>query len=435
MKHNTKPSGIEWIGDIPDNWKMGRIKYCYDIILGKMLQPEQERPTDKEMDYMCSANITWKGIDLSVLKKMWFSPGEMKQYLLKKGDLLVTEGGDVAVSCFWNNEIEICGIQNAIHLIRENKEYSNKILYYWLYFLKHNGYIDLICNKATISHFTKEKFGDIPFCITPLMEQQAIASFLDAQCEKIDGIITAMEQQIEVLKQYKTSLITETVTKGLDKSVPMKDSGIEWIGKIPAKWKTGRIKYVYATILGKMLQPVQEHSTDKEMDYMCSVNVTWEGIDLSVLKQMWFSPSEIKQYSLKEGDLLVVEGGDIAIACIWKEEVKNCCIQNALHLVRKNRVSSNRFLYYWLYFLKHSGYIDLVCNKATIAHFTKEKFGQSPFCIFPVTEQNAIADFLDDKCGSVNKVISDKQKSIATMKSYKKSLIYEYVTGKKRVKT
>jgi type I restriction enzyme S subunit len=214
----------------------------------------------------------------------------------------------------------------------------------------------------------------------------------------------------------------------------MKDSGIDWIGKMPEHWEVGRIKYCYDIILGKMLQPFQEQNADREMSYMCSANITWDGIDLSVLKKMWFSPSEIKKYLLREGDLLVAEGGDVAIACIWNNEIDECCIQNALHIVRENGRYSTGFLYYWLYFLKHNGYVDLICNKATIAHFTKEKFGESPFCVIPLAEQQSIAAFLDEKCDKIADIITTKRQSIETMKAYKKSLIYEYVTGKRRVK-
>jgi type I restriction enzyme S subunit len=432
-----KPSGIEWIGDIPDNWETSKIKYVSKLNGRIGWQGLTSDEYTEEGPYLITGvdfvngGIDWKNV-VHVTIERWREAADIQ---IQNGDLLITKDGTVGKVAIVSRLDDKASLNSGVLLIKTRQEYSKKYLFwilqsdvFWTWFnLKNAG-------NSTIIHLYQNDFIEFKYIIPPYPEQQAIVSFLDARCKKIDGIITAMEQQIGVLKQYKTSLITETVTKGLDKSVPMKDSGIEWIGKIPAHWKTGRIKYAYITILGKMLQPVQEHSTDKEMDYMCSANVTWEGIDLSVLKQMWFSPSEIKQYLLKEGDLLVAEGGDVAVSCIWKEEVKNCCIQNALHLIRKNDANSNRFLYYWLYFLKHSGYVDLVCNKATIAHFTKEKFGQSPFCILPVTEQNAIADFLDDKCGSVNKVISDKQTSIETMKSYKKSLIYEYVTGKKRVK-
>ena len=131
---------------------------------------------------------------------------------------------------------------------------------------------------------------------------------------------------------------------------------------------------------------------------------------------------------------MVTEGGDIAIACIWNNELQKCCIQNALHLIRNGKKHSNRFLYYWLYFLKHTGYIDLVCNKATIAHFTKEKFSESPICVIPLEEQKTISNFLDENLSSINRTIKEKQQSIDAMKTYKKSLIYEYVTGKRRVK-
>jgi type I restriction enzyme S subunit len=277
------------------------------------------------------------------------------------------------------------------------------------------------------------ELGNISLAIPPHKEQQAITAYLDTQCGRIDGIITEMEQQIELLKQYKTSLITETVTKGLNKAAPMKDSGIDWIGKIPAHWEVGRIKYCYDMVLGKMLQPFQERSTDRKMNYMCSVNITWNGIDLSVLKEMWFTPLEIRSYLLQKGDLLVAEGGDVGTASIWNNEVDGCCIQNALHLIRENGKYLNRYLYYWLYFLKYNGYIDLVCNKATIAHFTKEKFGGSPFCILPFVEQEEITKYLDEKIKKTNAIITQKHQSIETMRAYKKSLIYEYVTGKKRL--
>lgn len=195
-----------------------------------MLQPIQENSTDTLEHYMCSANITWAGVDTSILKQMWFSPAEKKQYRLLDGDLLVSEGGDVAVSCIWRNELDECYLQNAVHRVRQNALSDNRFIYYWLFFLKNYGIVDLVCNKATIAHFTKEKFGELPICIMSIDEQVAIADFLDKECGQIDSVAADLEKQIALLQQYKKSLITETVTKGLDKSVPMKDSGVEWIG-------------------------------------------------------------------------------------------------------------------------------------------------------------------------------------------------------------
>lgn len=114
--------------------------------------------------------------------------------------------------------------------------------------------------------------------------------------------------------------------------------------------------------------------------------------------------------------------------------MEECYLQNAVHRVRQIATGDNRFIYYWLFFLKNYGIIDLICNKATIAHFTKEKFGEIPICIMPLNEQQAIADYLDEKCATINSILDDKQAQLKVIQQHKKSLIYEYVTGKKRVK-
>ena len=154
MTEEMKPSGIAWIGDIPQEWDMSRVKYHYEISLGKMLQPLPLALTDTLEYYMCSANITWQGISLNPLKQMWFSTSDRAQYRLENGDLLVTEGGDVAVSCIWNDELAECYLQNAAHRVRQIGSSDNRFLYYWLALCKSTGYVDQICNKATIAHFT-----------------------------------------------------------------------------------------------------------------------------------------------------------------------------------------------------------------------------------------------------------------------------------------
>ena len=239
-----KDSGIEWIGEIPQGWRVGKVKHSYDVILGKMLQSNQKKETDELLPYMCAANITWSGVDLSIEKQMWFSGSEKILYLLKQGDLLVTEGGDVAVSCIWNDELPLCCIQNAVHRVRPKKNASNRFLYYWLYALKSQGYFDLVCNKATLAHFTKEKLDSCFLVLPPSDEQIRIVSFLDTKCAEIDALIAAKEKTNALLKERRQSIIYEAVTKGLDPTIPMKDSGVEWIGEMPEGWSTWRMKHL-----------------------------------------------------------------------------------------------------------------------------------------------------------------------------------------------
>lgn len=151
----------------------------------------------------------------------------------------------------------------------------------------------------------------------------------------------------------------------------MKDSGIEWIGEIPEGWEISKVSYFYEVQLGKMLQPQKKSETDTEEKYLCAANVGKNSLSLDTLKTMWFSQTEKHQFDLKEGDLLVVEGGDVASCAIIETPIRNLFFQNALHRVRPLHNESVAFLRYWLMTAKSYGYIDLICNKATIAHFSK----------------------------------------------------------------
>jgi type I restriction enzyme S subunit len=146
-----------WFGQIPNEWKQGQLKRFYVVRLGKMLQPNPLNPNDKLVPYLRAANISWAGPDISDIKEMWASPDEIINNKLESDDLLISEGGDVGRSCLWNNEIQFCIFQNAINRVRSRQLNSTKFLYYLMQAVKNSGWIDIICNKATIAHFTAEK--------------------------------------------------------------------------------------------------------------------------------------------------------------------------------------------------------------------------------------------------------------------------------------
>ena len=189
----------------------------------------------------------------------------------------------------------------------------------------------------------------------------------------------------------------------------------------------------YDVTLGKMLQPEKQEETDTLENYLCAANLGNNTLKLNVLKQMWFSQKDKAQYNVKKGDLIVVEGGDVASCDIVRSDVSNLYFQNALHRVRAKKGFSLDFLRYNLIMAKSQGYISLICNKATIAHFTKDKLMTLPMLYIPLPEQQQIADYLDDKCAKIDRLIAIKQEKINKLNDYKKSLIYEYVTGKREV--
>lgn len=313
MAEQMKPSGVDWIGEIPASWEVKPLKYlakCNQDVLLETTAP------DYSFRYVNIGSVTYeRGITEYQELRFEDSPSRARRRV-STGDTIISTVRTYlkAIAIITDSENVIVSTGFAVYT--PDKTICPRYLYY---FCTSEGFVQEIDkNSYGIAYpaINTDILSRICIAYPCYEEQQAIADYLDKECAQIDSIAADLEKQIELLQQYKKSLITETVTKGLDKSVPMKDSGIEWIGEIPYDWEISRVKYHYEICLGKMLQPIQENVSDTLESYMCSANVTWAGIDLSIVKQMWFSPSEKRQYRLLEGDLLVSEGGDVAVSCI-----------------------------------------------------------------------------------------------------------------------
>lgn len=422
-----KPSGIEWIGDIPDDWEVRRLKAISKLQTGNT-------PSTNNKNNYAETGFPWlKPDDLcGTIKesqaKVFLSPaGKLETRILPANSILlccigsIGKIGFVSTECASNQQITALIIKHG----------------FWRYFL----YVLRIAEEELMSLsvgnvvfiLNSERLGSLKIPFPPLKTQQKIADYLDEKCGEIDVTIAKQKESIEKLKAYKQSLISETVTKGLDKSAPLKPSGIEWIGDIPDDWEVTKISRLYSIQLGKMLQPEKKSLGDTYEPYICAANLSSGTFRLDEVKYMWISEPEKDIYRLKRDDLLVTEGGDVGISSIWKDDISPCYFQNALHRVVPKKGNSNRFLHYWLIVLKSVGYIDLICNKSTIAHFTKEKFAQSLILSIPLQTQEKIADYLDSKCSQIDKYITEKQNIIQKLDAYKKSLIFECVTGKQKI--
>ena len=423
IMREMKNSGVAWIGDVPENWEIVKI--------GQLFQCRNVKVNDTDFQPLSVS----KGGIVPQMENVAKSDANDNRKQVLTGDFVINSRSDRKQSC---GVSKLDGSVSLINTVLYNFDKSKVIPEYNNYLLKNYGFAEefyrwghgIVADLWT-TRWQEMKNIEIP--LPSIKIQEAILSALRIKSKNISLLISNQEQQIEKLKQYKQSLITEVVTKGLNPDVPMKDSGVEWIGKIPKEWKLSKVSMFYDVTLGKMLQPEKQEETDTLENYLCAANLGNNTLKLNVLKQMWFSQKDKAQYNVKKGDLIVVEGGDVASCDIVRSDVSNLYFQNALHRVRAKKGFSLDFLRYNLIMAKSQGYISLICNKATIAHFTKDKLMTLPMLYIPLPEQQQIATYLDNKCAKIDRLIAIKQEKINKLNDYKKSLIYEYVTGKREV--
>ena len=419
-----KDSGIEWIGEIHKDWNM----VPYKRIMHK-IKAICEHYNGEDI-----ISLTMNG----VIKRDLTAGGKMPtsfdgyQYVEPEDLLLCLFDIDVTPRCV--GVVRDYGVTSpAYSRFRVHDGYSNR---YYDYLLRaiDDDKVFVHLSKNLRSSLTETDFGAIKTCAPPLTEQGRIAAFLDAECAEIDAVLEKTRASINEYKKLKQAVITQAVTKGIRGDRPMKDSGIEWTSSIPYDVSISRIGLHFNIILGKMLCLTPLDETYTLESYYCAADVHFEGISKGEKKRMWFNPTEKQQYLVNNGDLLVVEGGAGAGGCaIVRENDKQMFIQNSIMIVRPKEQSSTRYLRYLMECFVKQGYIDVVCNKATIPHFTKDKLSTMPYIVFSVDEQKEIADYLDVKCAEIDNLISKKEQYITEIENYKKSLIYEYVTGKKEV--
>lgn len=207
-----------------------------------------------------------------------------------------------------------------------------------------------------------------------------------------------------------------------------KSSGVEWLGDVPEHWATQGVKFCYTIQLGKMLQPEPASPADEETPYLKSQHVQWEHVRVTDLPTMWTNKKERRQYSVKDGDLLVCEGGDVGRAAVVRGSPDGTIIQNALHRVRPQGKNETGFLLYVLAHAASQGWFEIICNRSTIAHFTVEKFGALGVALPTPAEQRAIAAFLDQETGRVDRLVAKKRELIERLKEKRTALISRTVT-------
>ena len=407
-----KNSGIEWVGDIPAHWEVMPNKYL-------MQKQKIICPIYKGQAIL---SLTMKGVierDLDAGGKM---PSSFDGYqYVKRGNLLLCLF-DIDVTPRCAGLILKDGVTSPAYsqYFMMQKAYAP---FYSFYYVMVDNTKELLHMAKNLRHsLNEEQFGAIKAPVPPLSEQKAIAGFLDKKCGEVDALIADIQQEIETLEQYKRSVITEAVTKGLDPSVPMKDSGIDYLGKINGEWRLTKLGY----ICQKLNRPVLKNAEA----LICSNKgkVVLRG-DISV---GLISENDRMYQGVKAGDLCIhgmdTWHGAIAVSSLNGKitTVVHCCDSR----------EDKRFIAYYLQMLSFKKVYKAISNgvRGNTSDFRSWDKAGDIYIVLPNREnQQKIAEFLDKKCKEIEEIIADKQSQIETLESYKKSLIYEYVTGKKEV--
>jgi type I restriction enzyme S subunit len=271
---------------------------------------------------------------------------------------------------------------------------------------------------------------DFATAFPPVDEQNAITSFLSREAAKIGALIAEQRRLNELLKEKRQAVISSAITKGLDPEVPMKPSGIEWLGDLPAHWKTPPLYLRYEILLGKMLD--EKRITGKHLvPYVRNADVQWDCVRTDDLPEMDIAPHEWERFTLKPGDLLVCEGGEVGRTAIWKGALQQCGFQKALHRIRLLSTGEHpRFFYYCMRFAVSTGIFIAEGNPNTIPHLTGEKLRLYRFPTPPLVEQIEIARFLDTESSRLDRLITEAERAITLLQERRTALISAAVTGK-----
>lgn len=413
-----KDSGIAWIGEIPEDWEVKKLKYCV------MLRNECRKPISAEnrvkgkYDYYGASGVIDK----------------VDKYTIEDKVLLIAEDGANLISRNIPLIYKLDGkawVNNHAHIMKVRVENDYDYMYYLLENIEYDQYV----TGSAQPKLSQENLLKVTLACPLKLEQQKVANFLDEKSNQIDSITEKTSIQIKKLKEYKQALITETVTKGLLKNVKMKDSGIEWIGEIPEHWEVRKMKALFS-LKGRIgWQGLTTKDYKEKGAYLITGTdfkngvIDWEKcvrIDMDRFE-------EAPDIHVCNKDILITKDGTIGKVAVMKDIPKKVSVNSGVLVIREKekttyncdylyRILISEIFWRWFKMTSNAG--------STIIHLYQGEFSEFKIPTPTFSEQQQIAIYLNTKCQKIDKIISEKKALITKLEKYKKSLIFEAVTGK-----
>ena len=423
-----KDSGIEWVGTIPQDWQLSKI--------GNLYTQRNEKVSDKDYQPL---SVTMQGILPQLATAAKTDDGDNRK-LVRVGDFAINSRSDRRGSCGIS---PLDGSVSLINIILTPRTAMHPGYHNWLFhttlfadeFYKwgHGIVADLWTTRW-------QEMKSITVPVPEYAEQERIAAFLDAECAEIDAVLEKTRASIEEYKKLKQAVITQAVTKGIRGDRPMKDSGIEWIGDIPESWEVSSVRYI-----GQLQNGISKGGEffGKGFPFV-SYGDVYKNYELphSVSGLIDTTEDERATYSVEYGDIFFTRTSEtieeVGFSCVCKRSIPNATFAGFIIRLRPFCVDEKILTDYAKYYFRGEhirAYLVKEMNLVTRASLGQTLLKGMSVIVPPKSVQKEIAEYLDDKCADIDALVAKKQQYLIEIENYKKSLIYEYVTGKKEVKT
>lgn len=416
-----KKSNIRWMGEIPTTWVTKSIKYSFNIVSGATPKSEVPEYWDGDIPWITPADYKTKdkyvsGGSRNITKEGFVS---CSTSFIPKGSIIFSKRAPIGTVAI-NNEV-ICTNQGCLSCIPKNEGIYVPYFYYAMWAA--DEHFELMGSGTTFKEISADSFANVKLPAPPLEEQHRISLFLDEKCGKIDELLDIIQRQLDTLEQYKKSTITESITKGLNPKTVFKDSGVQWIGAMPSHWNCIRGKYVLRYIQKPTNEDDGVITCFRDGEVTLRSNRREDGFTMA--------EKEIGYQGIDVGDLVVhgMDGFAGAIG-ISDSRGKASPVLNVLETNQNKR--------YIMYYLRSMAYSDVFLALATGIRVRScdlrwNKLAELRYPIPPIKEQDEIVQYIDNIIKKTDEIIHEKKQEMNTLVHLKKSLIYEYVTGKKEV--
>lgn len=430
-----KRTKAEWMGSIPSHWNSMPL---LPLLRGKITDGPHETPTlvDKGIPFISVDSLNdSENIDFSVVKK-FISEEDYQVYSkktnLETGDILFSKSATIGKTAIVGNERYM--VWSPIAIIKPGKTLYNKFLYYVLSEKRYIEHVRLLGSFNTQANVGMREIERSIIPCPPILEQETIAAFLDYKVGQIDKSISEIDSQIESLKAYRQSVISEAVTKGLDKNAKMKDSGIEWIGEIPEGWSIVPLKH-YLSLKGRIGWNGLKSEEFKEYAY--AYLVTGQDFNSAIVNWSKCYQIDKERYDedpfiqLKNGDILVTKDGTIGKIAKVSNLDKPACLNSGIFVVKQKKEIFVQDYLYWVFVSNQlKEFVQYNSTGSTIQHLYQNVFENMPLTLPSIEEQDAIASYLNEKTSRIDEVINALDAQRTDLNTLKQAIISEAVTGK-----